>query len=131
MVTTEKLEYKGYIIPKDTFVSVDHHRHAMQNDDLYPNASEFQFERWLPKDHPLYDQNKANTEDIDYNTMSSKFRTFNLGPHMCLGAHFAKLEVRIVLTRLFQKYRLEIANKRLITFPTKQHLNDFKLTKRN
>ena len=79
----------------------------------------------------MYDESKANREEIDYNTMSSKFRTFNLGPHMCLGGHFAKLEVRIVLTRLFQKYSLEIADKRLIMFPTKQHLNDFKLTKRN
>jgi cytochrome P450 len=128
-VATEDLEYKGYFIPKGTFISIDIHAHAQMNNELYPEAEKFVFERWLPKDHPLYEPDKANTTEIDYNVMSSKFRTFNHGPHMCLGAHFAKLEVRIVLTRLFQSYKLEIRNETVTTFPTKQLLNEFKLTK--
>lgn len=128
-VAIEELEYKGYVIPKGTFIAIDHQAHAKMNDGLYPGAEHFCFERWLPKDHKLYDPTKANTTEIDYNVMSSKFRTFNHGPHMCLGAHFAKLEVRIVLARLFQSYKLEIRNERTHTFPTKQLLNEFKLTK--
>ena len=96
-VAMEDLEYKGYLIPKGTFVGTDNQVHPRMDDELYPSAEAFCFERWLPKGHPLYDPSKANTEKIDYNVMSSKFRPFNHGPHMCLGAHFAKLEVRIVL----------------------------------
>lgn len=129
-VAVEDLEYKGFYIPKGTFIRCDHQAHAQMNDELYPNASKFCFERWLPKDHPLYDADKANSKDIDYNVMSTDYRTFNSGPHMCLGGHFAKLELRIVLTRLFQSYEIHIRNDRLVMFPTKQRLNDFKLTKR-
>lgn len=129
-VTTEDLEYKGYHIPRGCFITTDIHGHALVNNDLYPNANEFHFVRWLPKTHPLYDPKKANTENIDYNKMSSQYRTFNHGPHMCLGAHFAKLEVRIVLTRLLQSYNFDIRNERAETFPLKQRLNDFKLSRR-
>ena len=129
-VAAQDLHYKGYFIPKGTFVAIDIQGHAVLNDDLYPNASQFAWERWLPKGHPMYDPKTANAEEIDYNIMNSKFRTFNFGPHMCLGAHFAKLEVRIVLTRLFQKYRVEIRNERVMQFPVRQHANDFKLSLR-
>eukprot|EP00977_Amphora_coffeiformis_P024704 scaffold16706_cov153-Amphora_coffeaeformis.AAC.2 len=128
-VAAEDLEYKGYLIPKGTFVTADVHAHAKMNNELYPGAEIFCFERWLPKDHPLYDPSKANTEEIDYNVMSSKFRSFNHGPHMCLGAHFAKLEVRIVLTRLFQSYKLEVRNETVANFPLKQILSEFKVAK--
>lgn len=132
-VTTasDDMQYKGYHVPKGAFVVTDIQGHAQMNDGLYPQAENFHFERWLPKDHPLYDPSKANTVDIDYNVMSSKFRTFNHGPHMCLGAHFAKLEVRIVLTRLLQSYDIEIRNERLELFPLKQHLNDFRVSERH
>lgn len=128
-IAVEDLEYKGYSIPKGTYIAIDIHAHAQLNNGLYPSAEKFVLERWLPSDHPLYDPAKANTAKIDYNVMSSKFRTFNHGPHMCLGAHFAKLEVRIVLTRLFQSYKLEIRNETASNFPLKQRLNEFKLTK--
>ena len=130
-MATEDLEYKGYLIPKGTFVAADIQAHNISNDERYPRAAEFCYQRWLPKDHPLYDPTLANKETIDYNVMNNKFRTFNMGPHMCLGGHFAKLEVRMVVTRLFQSYKLEIRNQSVQTFPTKQISNEFKLTKRD
>ena len=128
--TTEDLEYKGYHIPKDTFVLTDIQAHNKMNNALYPKAAEFHFQRWLPKEHALYDPSLANTQKIDYNVMNSNFRSFNFGPHMCLGAHFAKQEVRIVMTRLLQNYCLEIRNESHKPFPLKQFVSEFKLTKR-
>ena len=100
------------------------------NENLYPDAANFHFERWLQKDHPLYDPQLTIREPIDYNVMNNKYRAFNMGTHMCLGGHFAKLEVRIVVARLFQKYKLEIANKQTKKFPVKQILSDFKISER-
>jgi cytochrome P450 len=127
---TQDLHYKGYVIPKGTFVSADIHGHAVMNDARYPKASEFHYERWLTKDHPLYNHAVANVEDIDYNVMNIKFRTFSMGSHMCLGGHFAKLEVRIVVARLFQKYKIETRNERVASFPLRQVLSDFKISER-
>ena len=49
---------------------------------------------------------------------------------MCLGGYFAKLEVRIVVARLFQKHKLEIADKRTQKFPMMQLLSGLKLSER-
>jgi len=131
MNATQDIEYKGYLIPKGSFVATDTQAHNIMNNSLYPKAAEFHFERWLPKDHPLYDPKLANTEVIDYNVMNSKFRSFNYGPHMCLGAHFAKQEVRIVVVRLLQGYCFEIRNETTKQFPLKQISSEFKLSKRS
>jgi cytochrome P450 len=44
-----------------------------------------------------------------------------------LGGHFAKLEARIVLTRLLQTYDMEIRSQELVEFPLRQYENEFKL----
>lgn len=125
--TLVDLYYKGYFIPKNTFIITDIHAHNLSNDNRYPGASDFHFERWLPKDHPLFDEQWANKESIDYNVMSNKFRSFNMGQHMCLGGHFAKMEVRIVCTRILQKYTVDIRNEKVMKFPLLQISNEFKL----
>lgn len=129
-MTAEVLEYKGYVLPKGTFIAADILGHNIMNNERYTRASDFLYQRWLPQDHALYDSTLANKEAIDYNVMNNKFRTFNMGQHMCLGGHFAKLEVRIVVTRLFQTYNLETRNEQEVFFPIKQILSEFKITKR-
>lgn len=122
------LHYKGYVIPKGTFVLTDISAHNVLNEKRYPGASDFHFERWLPEDHPLYDERWANKEEkIDYNVMSHKFRTFNMGQHMCLGGHFAKMETRIVCTRILQNYTIDVRNVKFMRFPLFQISNEFKL----
>jgi len=122
------LEYKEYRFPKGTLLVLDTQSYHEINEELYPDASTFRIERWLPKGHQLY--NPKYHVDIDYNVMSTKYRPFNMGAHMCLGAHFAKLEVRVVVTRLLQKYDVEIRNPQIRKFPTLQRVSDFKLTER-
>ena len=130
MVLNEDVEYKGYFMPKGCKIATEIQGYNAANHERFPRADEFHFERWLSKEHPLYDPAIANKDVIDYNVMNVKFRSFNMGSHMCLGGHFAKLEVRIVLIRLLQKYRFEIRNESVNRFPIKQFLNDFKITKR-
>merc|ERR1711933_320659 len=86
-------------------------------EERYKGAGDFRFERWLPKGHPLYDAKYANKESIDYNVMSSKFRSFNMGKHMCLGGHFAKMNVRISVSRILRSYKVEVRNEKYMRFP--------------
>jgi cytochrome P450 len=117
----------GYTIPKGAHVSLELQLWSIMDPHKYPNPTEFRIERWLPKGHPLYDP-KYCREDVDYNVMNINYRSFHMGAHMCLGGHFAKLEARIVLTRLLQKYNITLQNESLKTFPLRQHVNEFKLT---
>lgn len=128
--TTAKVDlyYKGYTIPKGTFLCMDLSAHNILNETRYKDPTEFCFERWLPEDHPLFDKARANSETIDYNVMSNKFRSFSMGQHMCLGGHFAKMETRIVVSRILQRYTVDVRNKKCETFPLFQILNEFKLT---
>ena len=122
------LEYKGYTIPKGTVVTTDAPTYHLTAEDRYPDATEFRIERWIPPGHPLYDPRYC--VDWNYNVMSAKYRPFSVGTHSCLGAHFAKLEVRIVVTRLLQKYHIELRNEQIRRAPTYQRFSEFKLIER-
>ena len=123
------LEYKGYKYPKGTVFSVDTQAYHVTNEERFPESRTFRVERWLPPGHPLHNPKYYN--GINYNVMSTKYRPFSVGAHMCLGAHFAKLEVRVVATRLIQKYHIETRNEQVRQFPTFQRYSDFKLTERD
>jgi cytochrome P450 len=127
--TITDIEYKGYKLRKDTLVCLDIHAFNVMDEDRYPDPWEFRLDRWLPKDHPLHNP-KYFQEGVDYNVPSTKYRAFGMGGHMCLGAHFAKLEARVALTRLLQQYEIEIRNNGLIVMPLLQYNNDFKITRR-
>ena len=122
------IRYKGYVFPKGTMLWTDIQGYNADS-SVFSNASDFRVARWLPPDHPLYDASLHKAK-IDPNVMSPHFRTFNTGPHMCLGAHFAKQEVRIVVTRMLQRYDFEIRNEIVKRFPLFQMINELKLTER-
>ena len=124
LIAKERIRYKDYIIPKGTMLGMDIQAYNEMN---FINGKEFILERWLPKGHPLYNP-KYYASGVDYNLMSVRYRTFNAGTHMCLGSYFAKLEARIVVTRLIQNYHVQIKNETIRKIPTLQYINDFKLT---
>ena len=53
------------------------------------------------------------------------------GCHSCLGTHFAKLEVRIVVARLLQNYDIQIQNPNIRLAPLYQKYSDFQLIPRS
>lgn len=128
-MATVDLHYKGYTIHKGTFVSADLQMYYLTDTERFPDAQAFRIERWLPKGHKLHDP-KYYAEGIDYNVMSVKYRSFNAGAHMCLGSYFAKLEARVVVTRLLRDYDVELRNEGMKKYPLRQHVNEFKLSKR-
>jgi cytochrome P450 len=127
--TAKDMEYKGYKFRKGTGVAIDIQAFHVLDEERYPDPWGFRLDRWLPKDHPLHNP-KYFQEGVDYNVPSTKYRSFGMGTHMCLGAHFAKLEARIVLTRLLQRYDIDIRSNEQNKVPLLQYNNEFKLTRR-
>ena len=79
-------------------------RHPSECEDtVFSNASEFCVARWLPSDHPFLYDASLHKAKIEPNSMSPNFRSFNTGPHICLGSPLAKLEARSIVTRLLQQ----------------------------
>ena len=129
-VALEDISYKNWIIPKGTQLHYSIHLGAY-NEQRYPNPSEFHIERFLPKDHPLVKEAKWHVDDVDlHDTMKPSYPIFGGGTHGCLGNHFAKLEARILLTRMLQKYHVGVRNSKKKNFPFNFWMNEFKLTPR-
>ena len=119
-------EYKGYKLPKDMVVRYNILA-ASQNNELYPTPNQFEIQRYLPKDHPLAVDKDLHADGVDYNNLKANYPIFGGGAHSCLGSHFAKLEMRVLLTRLLQSYDLEVRNSEKVHFPVNGWKNEFKL----
>lgn len=80
----------GYELPAGTFVTfsqyITHHR-----PDLYTDPDKFVPERWFSIKPGPYE-----------------YIPFGAGSRMCLGMGFAIMEVKVVIARLLQRYRLEL-----------------------
>merc|ERR1712038_1345314 len=125
-VYKEAVDYKGYGIKKDMILSYNPAL-ATQNEDIYKDPSKFDIQRFLPSDHSLVNDTSYTAKDVDY--MKGNYPVFGGGVHGCLGFHFAKLEMRIVITRLLQSYTLDVKNPVRFGMPLNGWKNDFKLTK--
>jgi cytochrome P450 len=87
---TEDTHLGPYPVPAGTRIlwsPVALHRRA----DLYPDPSAFRPERWQHIDPSPYE-----------------YMPFGAGPRRCLGATFAEMEMKLVLPRLLQRYRLAL-----------------------
>jgi cytochrome P450 len=93
----------GHYVPTGTSVSSSGWS-TTHNDRYFLHAREFCPERWLPKDHKLYDQQFKND-------VKEASRPFLLGPRACLGINLAYMEMRVILARLVWKFDLELVNK--------------------
>jgi len=130
-VALQDLPYKDWIFPKGVRIHYSIHL-AAYNEQRYPNPSEFHIERFLPQGHPLGKEDKWRVDDASLrDIMKPNFPIFGGGSHSCLGSHFAVLESRIFVTRLLQKYHVEIRNaKRQVNFPLISYTSEFKLSQK-
>jgi cytochrome P450 len=87
-VATDPFELGPYSLPAGTTVILSHYiTHHMP--ELYPDPDKFLPDRWLTINPSTYE-----------------YIPFSAGPRMCIGAHFATMEMKIVLAMLLQRYRL-------------------------
>jgi cytochrome P450 len=92
--TIEEDEVSGYRIPKGSQVAVSQylaHRHP----EFWDNPSTFRPERFAADqspDRPRY-----------------AFFPFGGGPRLCIGNHFAMMELQLTLATLAQRFRVELA----------------------
>ncbi len=93
--TVKPVEFNGYTIPKDTYVVVSpittHHLA-----DYWPNPGAFDPDRFAShrnehKGHPY------------------QFVPFGGGAHMCIGLHFAEMQIKAILHQVLLKYRWSVS----------------------
>lgn len=66
----------------------------------FTDPMKFAPERWLPVTHPLYDVRYSS----DNRAVS---KPFSAGPRDCIGKNLAKVEMRLIIARLFWNFDLE------------------------
>jgi len=85
------VEFKGHLIPANTMVGIyPIHTHYMPS--LWSDPHRFDPERFSP----------ARQEDRRH---AFAWTPFGGGAHMCIGQHFATLQVKAIMHRLLLRYR--------------------------
>jgi len=87
-------EFGGCSIPAGTPVGINIH-HTHHDETLWPDPSTFDPMRFTPE------KVKARHKYA--------WVPFGGGAHMCLGLHFAYMQVKILLAQLLQQYSIEVA----------------------
>lgn len=86
-------EFGGYTIPAGTPVGISvHYTHMMP--DIWPDPQSFDPMRFAP------DQARGRHKYA--------WVPFGGGAHMCLGLHFATMQMRILMVQLLRRYRIEL-----------------------
>jgi cytochrome P450 len=88
-VTSKPTVLSGHSLPEGTevFVSIFQTHHMPE---LYPDPQSFKPSRWETMIPTSYEYNP-----------------FSAGPRICIGAGFAVMEIKIILSMLLQKFRLQ------------------------
>lgn len=128
---TTDVEYEGYKLTKGSRVGFNVHLQT-QNTDFYVDPDTFHIQRFLPANHPLVTNPLVQqaAKNVDFNGMKATFPVFGGGVHGCLGSNFARLELRILVTRLLQLYDIEELSREKVRFPTNGWKTEFRLTPR-
>ncbi|XP_037552562.1 cytochrome P450 27C1 [Nematolebias whitei] len=91
-ITQDDLVVGGYFIPKGTQLALCHYS-TSRDEKNFPNASDFQPDRWVRKD---------SADRVD--TFGSI--PFGYGIRSCIGRRIAELEMHLALTRLIQRFHI-------------------------
>ncbi len=91
----EDTSYKGYVLPKHTLVSISPiHTHTMKT-------------LWSHPDH--FDPLRFSPEREEHKSHQFAWIPFGGGAHMCIGQHFAFLQVKCILNQLLKLYWWDVS----------------------
>jgi cytochrome P450 len=95
-ITSAEAVLDGYRLPAGTEVLASiYHTHHMP--EIFPDPERFNVERWEGRQPTGYEYNP-----------------FSAGPRICIGAGFAIQEIKIVLSLLLQRFRVELVPRQRI-----------------
>lgn len=94
--TVKEVEFQGRTIPEGAFVVVSPYvTHHMK--EWWPNPERFDPERF-------------SDERAEHKKHPYQYVPFGGGAHMCIGLHFADMQVKAILHQVVQKYRWSVAD---------------------
>jgi cytochrome P450 len=123
----EPLKYKEYYFPEGSMFSYNIGL-AAQQETVYPSAKSFHMERFLPSDHPL--ASPIWTSHVNPNQGRADYPIIGGGTHICLGKHFAKMELRIIMARMYKYYHVTVQKNRKVNAPVNGWAVDFQLKRK-
>uniref|UniRef100_A0A3P9L7Q5 Cytochrome P450, family 27, subfamily C, polypeptide 1 n=1 Tax=Oryzias latipes TaxID=8090 RepID=A0A3P9L7Q5_ORYLA len=94
-IIQDDLVVGGYFIPKGTQLALCHYSTSLEEEN-FPEALEFQPQRWVRKD--------ASDRVDNFGSIP-----FGYGIRSCVGRRIAELELHLALIRLIQKFRIEVS----------------------
>lgn len=92
-VSTEDFELGGYAFSKGTFVTFSKYL-THRDPERYPSPLSFNPRRW----------EKIAPSPFEY-------FPFSAGPRMCIGTAFATMEIKVILSMILQRFRLQLLPK--------------------
>lgn len=92
--TVKAVEFQGYTIPANIYVI------------LSPNVTHHMREWWPNPRH--FDPDRFSPERNEHKKHPYQFVPFGGGAHMCIGLHFAEMQIKAILHQVVQKYRWDV-----------------------
>ncbi len=94
--TVKDVEFKGYLIPAGTMLTVS------------PMLTHRLKEWWAAPDQ--FDPERFSEERMEHKKHMYQYVPFGGGAHMCIGLHFAEMQVKAVLHHVLLRYRWSVAD---------------------
>ena len=92
--STKELKYGEYTFPPDTFFSVAVSYHQL-NPDIWDNPND-------------WDPNRFSKERAEDRRCPYAYSPFGAGLHHCIGYAFAEMQINLVMSKLLDRFRLEV-----------------------
>jgi len=92
--SNESFEHGGYLIPADAMV-ITYPIHTHYMDEYWDNPSSFDPERFSP-------------ERSEQKRHAYSWVPFSGGAHMCIGLHFADMQIKLVMDQLLKRYQFSV-----------------------
>ncbi|NND69627.1 MAG: cytochrome P450 [Halioglobus sp.] len=90
----ENVEFEGHVIPAGTIVTT------------FPIHTHYMPENWT--DPERFDPERFNDERAEHRRHSHCWVPFGGGAHMCIGLHFAIMQIKLVMFEMLKTYRWSI-----------------------